>query len=227
MPLQTSRKPNTTQQWIPQSRGVLLSSRKQRLDPGWVWYSLPVLSGTQAPLLKLFHMCPHPDGSYSLTHQVEIPASRKRMGTPPAATPTTCVYILLARTWLQRGWEMQPLFWAAMWAIRSSIQRGEQIWGNNQQCSPYELGAVGLSHTSYRNHHPSGLPRESKEIIIIIMTVITLLPCFKAEMLSFFFTAGPLVPRTAPGTGKKPSKCLLDYMLEDKYSSAEIRHWHT
>ena len=89
MPLQTSRKPNTTQQWIPQSRGVLLSSRKQRLDPGWVWYSLPVLSGTQAPLLKLFHMCPHPDGSYSLTHQVERfqPAGRewghRRQPHPP------------------------------------------------------------------------------------------------------------------------------------------------
>ena len=47
------------------------------------------------------------------------------------------------------------------------------------------------------------------------------------DVVLFFFSAGPLVPRTAPGTGKKPSKYLLDYMLEDKYSSAEIRHWHT
>ena len=96
---------NPTQQWISQSRGVLLSSREQRLDPGWVCCPLPVLSGEvpQAHLLKLFHMCPHPDGSYSPTHQAEIPANRNRMRrTPPEATHTTCVYIRLARTWLQR-----------------------------------------------------------------------------------------------------------------------------
>lgn len=120
---------NTTMDSTKQ--GVLLSSRKQRLDPGWVWYSLPVLSGTQAPLLKLFHMCPHPDGSYSSTHQVEIPASRKRMGTPPATTPTTCVYILLARTWLQRRLgNVALVLHCHVGNQKFHTERGT-IWGNN------------------------------------------------------------------------------------------------